>query len=337
MQAPSLTSCGKAKAARGSVRRSALCKHHHLLSVGRQRQQEDQQGGLRYASTITYCLWKGKGSRRISKEVCTMQAPSLTVCGKAKAARGSARRSALCKHHHLLPVERQRQQEDQQGGLHYASTITYCLWEGKGSKRISKEVCTMQAPSLTSCGKTKAAGGSPRRSALCKHHHLLPVGRQRQQEDQQGGLHYASTITYFLWKDKGSKRISKEVCTMQAPSLTYCGKAKATRRSARRSALCMHHHLHTVGRQRQQEDQQGGLHYACTITYILWEGKGSKRISKEVCTMQAPSLTLCGKAKAARGSTRRSAQCKHHHLLPVGRQRQQEDQQGGPHYASTIK
>jgi hypothetical protein len=137
-----------------------------------------------------------------------MQAPSLTYCGKAKAARGSARRSALCKHHHLLPVGRQRQQEDQQGGLHYASTITYILWEGKGSKRISKEVCTMQAPSLTSYEKAKAARGSARRSALCKYHHLHPVRRQRQQEDQQGGLHYASTTTYSLWEGKVSKRIS---------------------------------------------------------------------------------------------------------------------------------
>src|SRR6202046_184145 len=254
-----------------------------------------------------------------------MQAPSLTYCGKAKAARGSARRSALCKHHHLHTVGRQRQQEDQQGGLHYASTITYFLWEGKGIKRISKEVCTMQTPSLTCCGKAKTARGSARRSALCIHHHLLPVGRQRQQEDQQGGLHYASTITYFLWEGKGSKRISKEVCTMQAPSLTSCGKAKAARGSVGRSALCKHHHLQSVERQRQQEDQQGGLHYASTITYSLWEGKSSKRISKEVCTMQAPSLTVCGKAKAARGSARRSALCKHHHLLPVGRQRQQED------------
>src|SRR6204780_5426400 len=184
MQAPSLTSCGKAKAARGSARRSALCKHHHLHTVGRQRQQEDQQRGLHYASTITYFLWEGKGSKRISKEACTMQAPSLTSCGNAKAARGSARRSALCKHHHFLPVGKQRQQEDQQGGLHYASTITYILWEGKGSKRISKEVCTMQATSLTSCGKAKAARGSARRSALCKHHHLLPVIMQRQQRDQ---------------------------------------------------------------------------------------------------------------------------------------------------------
>src|SRR6204780_2972959 len=113
MQAPSLTYCEKAKAARGSARRSALYKHHHLHTVGRQRQQEDQQGGLHLASTITYCLWEGKGSKRISKEVCTMQAPSLTYCGKAKAARGSARRSALCKQHHLLPVIMQRQQRDQ--------------------------------------------------------------------------------------------------------------------------------------------------------------------------------------------------------------------------------
>jgi len=119
-----------------------------------------------------------------------MQAPSLTYCGKAKAARGSAKRSATMQAHHLLPVGRQKQQEDQQGGLHYASTITYFLWEGRGSKRISKEVCIMQAPSLTSCGKAEAA-----------------------------------------------KRISKEVCTMQAPSLTACGKAKAARGSARRSAL----------------------------------------------------------------------------------------------------
>src|ERR1700735_740914 len=123
-----------------------------------------------------------------------MQAPSHTSCGRAKAAKGL--------------------------GLHYRNTITYSLWEGKGSKRISKKVCTMQAPSLTLWGKAKAARGSARRSALCKHHHLQTVGRQRQQEDQQGGLHYASTITYFLWEGKGSKRISRKVCTMQAPSLT---------------------------------------------------------------------------------------------------------------------
>jgi len=80
-----------------------------------------------------------------------------------------------------------------------------------------------------------------KRFALAKTINLLAVEWQRQQEDQQ------------------------KVCTMQAPSLTYCGKAKAARRSA------------------------GGLYYASTITDILW------------------------KAEAARGLAKRSALCKHHH------------------------
>ena len=42
----------------------------------------------------------------ISKGVCTLQAQSLTYCEKGMAGSASARRSALCKHNHLLPVRR---------------------------------------------------------------------------------------------------------------------------------------------------------------------------------------------------------------------------------------
>ena len=144
-----------------------------------------------------------------------MQAQSLTSCGKAMAGSGSARGSALCKHNHLHPVGRQWQDQDQQGGLDFASTITYSLWEGNGKIRISKGVWALQAPSLTSCRKEMTGSGSARGSSgLCKHHHLHPVGRQWQDQDQQGGLHSVSTITYILWEGNGKIRISKGVCSL---------------------------------------------------------------------------------------------------------------------------
>src|ERR1700734_4153541 len=210
-----------------SARRSELCKHNHLQAVGRQWQDQDQQGGLYFASTITYRLWEDNGRISISKRVCTLQAQSLTDCGKAMAGSRLARGSALCKHNHLHPMGRQWQDQDQQGGLHFASTITYPLWEGNGRISISRGVCTLQAQSLTPCGKAMARSGSARRSALCKHNNLHPVGRQWQDQDQQGGLHFASTITYPLWEGNGRISISRGVCTLQAQSLTPCGKAMA--------------------------------------------------------------------------------------------------------------
>src|SRR6266481_6043994 len=203
----------------------------------------------------------------------------------------SARGSALCKHNHLLAVGRQWQDQHQQGGLHFASTITYWLWEGNGQISISKGVCTLQAQSLTPCGKAMAGSASARGSALCKHNHLLAVGRQWQDQHQQGGLHFASTITYILWEGNGSISISKGVCTLQGQSLTCCGKAMARSASARGSALCKHNHLHPVGRQWQHQHQQGGLHFARTITYLLWEGNGKISISKGACTLQTQSHT----------------------------------------------
>src|SRR6266436_2451777 len=129
----------------------------------------------------------------------------------------SARGSALCKHNHLHTVGRQWQDQHQQGGLYFPSTITYILWEGNGRISISKGVCTLQAQSLTGCGKAIAGSASTRGSALCKHNHLLAVGRQNQH--QQGGLHFASTITYILWDGNGRISISKGVCTLQSHSL----------------------------------------------------------------------------------------------------------------------
>src|SRR6266436_2042514 len=151
-----------------SARGSALCKHNHLLALRRQWQDQHQQGDLHFASTITYKLWEGNGKISISKGVCTLQAQSLTGCGKAMARLASARGSALYKHNHLQPVGRQWQDQHQQGDLHFASTITYILWEGNGRISISKGICTLQAQSLTSCGKAMAASASARGSALCK-------------------------------------------------------------------------------------------------------------------------------------------------------------------------
>ena len=332
MQAQSLTRCGKAKVATTSARRSVLCKPNHLHPVGRQRWQQHQQGGLDFASPITYILWEGKGSNNISKEVWTcarpisyilwegkggnnisqevwtLQAQSLTSCGKAKVATTSARMSGLCRPNHLHTVGRQRWQQHQQGCLDFASPITYRLWEGKGGNNISKEVWTLQAQSLTNCGKAKVAITSARRSGLCKPNHLQPVGRQMWQQQQQGGLNFAGPITYRLWEGKGGNNISKEVWTLQAQSLTGCGK------------------------ERWPQHQQGGLDFANPITYILWKGKGGN-ISKEVWTLQAQSLTGCGKASMATTSARNRL-CKPNHLHTVGRQRQQQHQQGGLDFAT---
>ena len=226
-----------------------------------------------------------------------MQAQSLTRCGKTKVATTSAWRSGLCKPNHLQPVGRQRRH--QQGGLDFASPITYRLWEGKGSNNISKEVWTLQTQSLTGCGKAKVATTSASRSGLCKPNHLQSVGSQRWQQHQQTRLDFASPITYSLWEAKGGNIISKEVLTLQAQSLTRCGKAEVATTSARRSRLCKPNHLHAVGSQRRQQHQQGGLDFASPITYMLWEGKGVNNISKEVWTLQAQSLTRCWKAKVA--------------------------------------
>ena len=131
-------------------------------------------------------------------------------------------------------MKRQRHQQGHKGGLHFASTITYKLWEVKavtGSKRWS----ALASQSLTPCEKAKTATGL-KRCALCRRNHLHPVGRQRQQQDQKGGLHF-STITYMLWKGKASNRIKKVVCTLQTQSLTYCGKGNAATGSKMWSAL----------------------------------------------------------------------------------------------------
>src|ERR1700733_5110557 len=153
---------------------------------------------------MIYLLWECNGRIRISKGVCTLQAQSLTFCGKAMAGSGSARGSALCKHNHLQSVGRQWQDQDQQGGLHSASTITYSLWEGNGRISISKGVCTLQAQSLTTCGKAMAGSASARVSALFKHNNLLSVGRQWQDQHRQGGLHFPITITYKLTRKRRS-------------------------------------------------------------------------------------------------------------------------------------
>jgi hypothetical protein len=109
-----------------------------------------------------------------------------------------AKGSALCKHNHLLPVVRQWQNQHQQRGLHFVKTITYILWEGNGRISISKEVCTLQGQSLTGCGKAMVGSASAREFALCKDNHLHAVKRQWQDQHQQKGMHFASTIIYIL-------------------------------------------------------------------------------------------------------------------------------------------
>ena len=211
LQAQSLTYCGKAKVATTSARRSGLHKPNHLHPVGRQRWQQHQQGGLDFASPITYTLLED--GNNISKRVQILQAKSLTICEKAKVATTSVRRSGLSKPNHLHAVGRQRWQHYQQRGLDFASPITYTLWEGKCGNIISKEVWIWQDQSLTSCGKANVATTSARRSGLSKPNHLLPVGRQRWQQHQQGGPDFASPITYILREGKGGNNISKEVWT----------------------------------------------------------------------------------------------------------------------------
>ena len=142
---------------------------------------------------------------------------------------------------------RQRQKQHKQGHLQFASTITYILWEGKRRNSISMGICSFQAQSLTGCGKPMTGSWSAKGSALCKHKHLLPVGWQWQDHDQQRGLHFASTSTYSLWEGSGMIRISKGVCTLQTQSLTICGKAMAGSGSPRGSALGKH--LQSVERQ----------------------------------------------------------------------------------------
>src|SRR5882724_1044139 len=92
--------------------------------------------------------------------------------------------------------------------------------------------------------------------------------------------------TYILKKRKDRKSIRGWCGSLKAQSPTYYGKAMAGLASARGAALCKHNHLHSVGRQWQDQHQQG------------------------VCTLQAQSLTGCGKAMAgstsARGSPIRS-------------------------------
>ena len=231
----------------------------------------------------------------------------------------STKMYSIYKHKHLQTAKIQREQH-QQGGLDFASPITYTLWEGKGGNNISKQVWNLQAQSLTSCGKAKVATTLARRSGLCKTNHLHAAGRQRWQQHQQGGLDFARPITYILWEDKGGNNISKKVWTLQAQSLTSCRKAKVATTLARRSGFCKPNHLHPVGRQMWQQHQQGGLDFASPITYILWQGNGGNNISKEVWTLQAQSLTCCRKAKVATTSTRRSGICKPNHLHTVGRQ-----------------
>ena len=124
----------------------------------------------------TYILKKRKERKSIRDWVGTLKAQSPTYYGKAMARSVSARGSALYKHNHSLAVRRQWQDHHQQVGLHFVNTTTYWLWEGNSS--ISKGVCTLQAPSLTFCGKVTAASASASGSALCKHNHLLAVGRQ---------------------------------------------------------------------------------------------------------------------------------------------------------------
>src|SRR6266403_801447 len=117
------------------------------------------------------------------------------------------------------------------------------------------------------------ASTSEKMYSICKHKHSQTARIQNEQQHQQRGLDFTSPITYTLWEGKGGNNISKEVWTLQAQSLTGCGKAKVATTSARRSGLCKPNHLHAAGRQRWQQRQQGGLDFASPITYKLWEGK----------------------------------------------------------------
>ena len=196
----------------------------------------------------------------------------------------SIRKGFALFNNHLHPVGKQEQQWHQQGSLHFVSTITYNLWEGNGGITISKGICTLQAQALTSCEKEIAASTSAWESACCNHLHtvrrqahisirkgvftlqpqsLTRCGKAGQDQHQQEGLHFPSTITYCL-------------CEARSPSAW-----------AWKSALCKHNHLHAVGRQRQHHHHQGHCHFTSTITYNLEVGKGSIRINMAVCTLQA--------------------------------------------------
>jgi hypothetical protein len=131
--------------------------------------------------------------------------------------------------------------------LQFANTTTYLLWEGKGRGTISNE------------------------SAVCKYTHLQSVRRQRQKQHEQMDLQFASTITYMLWEDRNSIH--------------------------NRSAVCKHNHLQAVEREIQKQHKQMDLQFKSTITYKLWEGKCRNGISKWICSLQAQSLTVCGKVK----------------------------------------
>jgi hypothetical protein len=105
------------------------------------------------------------------------------------------------------------------------------------------------------------------------------MGRQKQKQHKQRDLQFASTITYTLWEGKGRNSISKWICSLQAQSLTICGKAKAETAYAKGSAVCKHNYLHTVGRQRQKQHKKRDLRFASTITYFLWEHQGRNSVS----------------------------------------------------------
>jgi hypothetical protein len=83
----------------------------------------------------------------------------IQAVGEAKAMEVSVKGLALCKHDHIQTVGRPKQWRDQQRGQHYASIITYILWE-----------------------RPKVVEGSVRGLALCKHHHIHPV-----KEAKRGG------------------------------------------------------------------------------------------------------------------------------------------------------
>ena len=141
-------------------------------------------------------------------------------------------------------------------------SLTYC------GKAMAGSASARGLQSLTCCGKAMAGSASAWGSALCKHNYLQPVGRQWQDQHQQESLHFSSTITYFLWEGNGKISINKGVCNLQAQSLTPCRKAMSG--SAREYTPCKHNHLHTMGRQWQDQHLQGGMHFASTITYSLW-------------------------------------------------------------------
>ena len=264
------TFCGKRMAGSALVGRFALCKHNHLHPVGRewQDQHQHQQEALHFAGTFTYSLWEGNGNISVGKGVCTLQTQSLTGCRKAMAGSTSSGGFALCKHNHLQAVGSQWEDQYWQECLHLqaqsltgcrkaiggsasergstlASTITYILWEGNDRISINKLVCTLQAQSLTGCEKAMGASASTRVCTLQAQSHT-PCGKAMAASASARGLHFTSTITYSLWEVNGRVSISE------------------------RSALCKHNHILAVERQWQGQHQQADVHFANTITYLLW-------------------------------------------------------------------